>query len=204
MLGDRLSERFRTNLTLTFAVASMAMGVSMIVKMNRLPPVIIAVIFGAIAGEILSLEQRINGAAAKTRGFVEKLFPARGVGAVSHEEFLAQFVALAVLFCASGTGIFGAMNEGITGDPSLLLAKSVLDVFTAAIFAARLGLSVAAIAIPQLLILAALFFLGGARHADLEAVGERRLSVVARARSRRRARTSRCCRSSPVPSLPAR
>jgi uncharacterized protein len=52
------------------------------------------------------------------------------------------------------------MNEGITGDPSLLLAKSVLDVFTAAIFAARLGLSVAAIAIPQLLILAALFFLG--------------------------------------------
>lgn len=52
------------------------------------------------------------------------------------------------------------MNEGITGDASLLLSKSMLDFFTAAIFAAALGLSVAAIAIPQFIILMTLFFLG--------------------------------------------
>jgi len=64
-----------------------------------------------------------------------------------------------VLFCASGTGIFGAMNEGMTGDYSLLMVKSFLDLFTAAIFATALGYTVATLAIPQFIIQAALFFL---------------------------------------------
>lgn len=160
LLGQRLSETLRSNLTLTFGVASMAMGVTMIVKMASLPPVIIALIFGSIAGELLGLELRINAGAAKVRCFIDGLVSAKGGAAISHEEFLSQFVALLVLFCASGTGIFGAMNEGITGNASLLMAKSVLDFFTAGIFATRLGFSVAVVAIPQFIIQASLFYLG--------------------------------------------
>ena len=64
-----------------------------------------------------------------------------------------------VLFCISAVGIFGSLTEGMTGDPSLLLVKAILDFFTAAIFATALGYSVAALAIPQFLIQATLFFL---------------------------------------------
>ncbi|SPW55970.1 membrane protein YqgA [Escherichia coli] len=32
----------------------------------------------------------------------------------AHESFIQNYVAIIVLFCASGTGIFGAMNEGMT------------------------------------------------------------------------------------------
>lgn len=44
------------------------------------------------------------------------------------------------------------MREGMTGDPSILIAKSFLDFFTAMIFACSLGIAVSAIAAPMLLI----------------------------------------------------
>ncbi|MCZ5435706.1 DUF554 family protein, partial [Escherichia coli] len=66
--------------------------------------------------------------------------------------FIQNYVAIIVLFCASGTGIFGAMNEGMTGDPSILLAKSFLDFLTAMIVACSLGIAVSVISIPLLII----------------------------------------------------
>ena len=160
LLGNRISERLRTNLPQTFGVVSMAIGISMIGKLHGFPPVVFAIILGAIVGEVVYLEARIGRAAIQAYGWVDRRFPSLQEPAVSQEEYLVEFVGVLVLFCASGTGIFGAMNEGITGDASLLLSKSMLDFFTAAIFAAALGLSVAAIAIPQFIILITLFFLG--------------------------------------------
>lgn len=160
LFGNWLSERLRAELPLVFGIASMAMGVTLIVKMHSLPAVIISLLLGAIIGAGIALETKINNIAGKTRVVIDKLLPSQKTSTVSPEEFIEKFVAVLILFCASGTGIFGSMNEGITGDPSLLLSKSVLDLFTAAIFAAALGLSVAAIAIPQFIIQMSLFFLG--------------------------------------------
>lgn len=160
ILGDRLSEKYRTQLPLTFGAASMGMGIFMVMKMHTLPAVIASLLLGAIIGEMFSIEKNINRVAAKTRGFIDKLAPRREGSSVSHEEFLDKFVGILVLFVASGTGIFGSMNEGITGDPSILFAKSFLDLITAAIFATALGLSVATIAIPQIIVQVVLLFLG--------------------------------------------
>ena len=66
-----------------------------------------------------------------------------------------------VLFCASGTGIYGAIVSGISGDHSILIAKAILDFFTAMIFACSLGKVIALIALPQCLIFLALFLLSG-------------------------------------------
>jgi uncharacterized membrane protein YqgA involved in biofilm formation len=71
---------------------------------------------------------------------------------------MAQLISLLVLFCVSGTGIFGAIESGMTGDHSILITKSILDFFTAATFAVALGPMVALICIPQAIILLALFF----------------------------------------------
>ena len=56
-------------------------------------------------------------------------------------------------------GIFGSIVSGISGDHSILLAKSILDLFTAMIFACSLGMVVSAVAIPQFVIFMALFLL---------------------------------------------
>nr|VXZ90170.1 Protein of uncharacterised function (DUF554) [Klebsiella pneumoniae] len=52
-----------------------------------------------------------------------------------------QFIAVLILFCASGTGIFGALTEGMTGDPTILLTKSILDFLLPRFSPPRWGIS---------------------------------------------------------------
>ena len=137
VLGTRIPERLRQALPLTFGAASMAMGVNYIVQMKFLPAVVLSLIIGAGAGELIKFEKGIEWAAGKMRGPVERLFGGEA-SSENQAEFMAQFVGILVLFCASGTGIFGALNSGMTGDHTVLLAKSILDFFTAAIFATSL------------------------------------------------------------------
>jgi hypothetical protein len=70
------------------------------------------------------------------------------------------YITAVALFCCSGFGWFSALTEGITGDPSLMLSKSVLDFFTALIFAAVLGFALCAIPLPQICILLCVFGVG--------------------------------------------
>ena len=65
-----------------------------------------------------------------------------------------------VTFCASGTNIFGAINEGISGDFTILLSKAVMDIFAATLFATTLGRAMN-LTIAAILILCACFY--GAR-----------------------------------------
>ena len=155
-LGTKLPERLRIAMPQTFGLASMALGIAMIVKAQHLPAVVLSIILGTIVGELFCLETFIGKISAKTKGLVELVFPSPAE--LSHEEFIDKFVAILVLFCASGTGIFGAMNEGMTGDPQILFVKSILDFFTSGIFATALGYAVATVWIPQLAIQLALAY----------------------------------------------
>ncbi|MCI7352625.1 MAG: DUF554 domain-containing protein [[Actinobacillus] rossii] len=150
-LGGRVPERLRTNLTLLFGLCSMAMGITLIAKVNSMPAMVLSVLLGTIVGEILRLENGINRVASKAKGVIENIFPVQTTPD-SHDEFLQKFVGLMILFSFSGTGIFGSMNEGITGDSSILVVKAFLDFFTAIIFATTLGLSVSTLFVPQTLI----------------------------------------------------
>lgn len=144
-LATRIPARVRTAMPLTFGAASMAMGVVMIAQVAHMPVMVLAAILGALLGELIWLERGIGKLGASTKALVDRVAPAPKD--ITQAEFLEKFVAILVLFGASGTGIFGAMNEGMTGDATILIAKSFLDLFTAAIFAITLGYSVATIAV---------------------------------------------------------
>jgi hypothetical protein len=155
-LGSRLSKNLRNRMPMVFGCASMGLGVAMIVRVKSLAPLVLALVLGSLVGELVQLETGIQKVASRTRKLIEKLI--KPTGNLSQEEFLEKFVAIMVLFCMSGTGIYGAMSEGMTGDPTLLIAKAILDLFTAAIFAASLGYTVATLVIPQFIIQISLFF----------------------------------------------
>jgi len=137
---------------LIFGVASMCMGVVLVVKVSHMPVMVLSVILGALLGELCYLEKGIGKLGSKARNLVELLVKSDVGDQATQEQFLQSYVAIIVLFCASGTGIFGSMHEGMTGDASVLIAKSFLDLFTAAIFATMLGYAVAIVAVPQLII----------------------------------------------------
>ncbi len=155
--GGKLPDRVKTALPMTFGFCSVGLGITLVLKVKYMPAVVLAMIVGALIGELLHLESGIGKAAGSTRGLINKVFPP--VQGLSHEEFTEKFVAILVLFCASGTGVFGAMTEGMSGDPSILYIKTILDLFTAGIFATLLGFAVMTIAIPQLVIQLALAML---------------------------------------------
>jgi uncharacterized membrane protein YqgA involved in biofilm formation len=179
VLSTRMPARLRSAMPLTFGAASMAMGVILINRAVHMPVMVLSAILGALVGELIYLEAGIGRVGGMARTVVEKVVPPSSSGELSQEAFLEKFVAIIVLFCASGTGIFGAMTEGMTGDPSILIAKSFLDLFTAAIFATALGYAVATIAIPLVIIQLALAFgavlimpyTTAAMTADFSAVG---------------------------------
>jgi uncharacterized protein len=177
-LNERIPERLRLALPMTFGVCSMAMAVILLAGAVHMPVLVLSGVLGAILGELIDLETAIGHAATRARGGIERVLPAPK-GDISQSAFITQYVAIVVLFCASGTGIFGAMQEGMTGNATVLLAKSSLDFFTASIFATSLGFAVAAIALPQLAIQIALVYgataimplTTAAMRADFSAVG---------------------------------
>ena len=85
-----------------------------------------------------------------------KIFPNKNKS-MSREEYMTMLVTIIVLFCASGTGIYGSLDSGMSGDHTILISKSILDFFTAMIFGGTLGMVVAAVAIPQCVIFLAIF-----------------------------------------------
>lgn len=148
LMKGKISTHFAGQLNLVFGASSMAMGVSSIFLMKNMPAVVFSLILGSTMGLLLKLGQRINRA---TQQFIKTKDPA-----VSE-----LLVTAIVLFCASGTGIYGSIVAGFTGDHSILIAKAILDFFTAAIFACSLGPVVSLIALPQVCIFLLLFLLAG-------------------------------------------
>ena len=154
LAGNRLKEEWKNNLTLIMGLCAMCIGVQNIVMMVNMPAVVFAIIVGTIVGVWLRLGQRINNAAVLAQSKLRR-------GVRTDPENTALLVTTAVVFCASGTGIYGSIVSGMTGDHSILIAKSILDFFTAMIFACNLGIVVSAISVPQLVLFMALFLLGG-------------------------------------------
>ncbi|MDQ0157181.1 DUF554 domain-containing protein [Robertmurraya andreesenii] len=160
LLQNRIPKKLCSAMPLTFGVASIGMGISSITRIDSLPPVILSLIVGSALGELINLEKGIEWCANKVQKPIERLFSKRDTTHLS-PDYMEKFVGIVVLFSASGTGIFGSLNEGMTGDTSLLISKSFLDLFTATIFATSLGYIVMIVAIPQFLIMITLYFCAG-------------------------------------------
>ena len=159
-LGEKLSDRFKYEITLILGICSMGMGIYAIAPMNYMPVVIFALVIGTGIGLSLRLGQWIDRGARLMQTPIAKIFP-NSKTQMPQEEFMSSLVTVIVLFCASGTGIYGSLDSGMTGDSTILISKSILDFFTAAIFACNLGYVVTIIAIPQFILFSMLFFVAG-------------------------------------------
>lgn len=159
LVGHRLSPKFKTEISLIFGVCSMGMGISTIGFMKNMPAVIFAIIIGTAIGLWLHLGDYIQKGASLMQKPIARLF--QNSSDMDETEFLNQLVTIIVLFCASGTGIYGSLTAGMTGDHSILISKSILDFFTAAIFACQLGYVVSIISVPQFIIFFILFICAG-------------------------------------------
>lgn len=134
------------SLTPVLGLGAMGIGMVNVIKLQSLPVVVLSLILGTLIGEAALLEKRAHRGISKLESVI-------------NVKDTSLYLSLVVLFCASGTGIFGSLHAGMSGDHSVLYTKSILDFFTAFSFAATLGYAVSLIALPQFVIQAALFYL---------------------------------------------
>ncbi|ANI28973.1 membrane protein [Yersinia entomophaga] len=154
-LARHVPLRLREGLPAIFALSSICIGVVMIIKVQYMPAVVLALILGTTFGELFSLERGVKQCAEFLQRILSKVIKTRSP--LPAEEFAQSYTAMIVLFCASGLGIVGALTEGLSGNYQLLLVKSMMDFFTAMIFAISLGMALIFIAVPQLLLQSLLF-----------------------------------------------
>lgn len=102
LLSQRLPERIRVSMTSIFGLASLGIGILLVVKCANLPAMVLATLLGALIGEICLLEKGVNTAVAKAQNLFRhsRKKPA-------HESFIQNYVAIIVLFCASVPGSSG-------------------------------------------------------------------------------------------------
>lgn len=149
-IGKNLNRKTTDTVNMVLGLCSMGMGIASIVLMKDMPAVVLALILGTLIGILVHLTEHVNQAGA----LMQKVMHSQ---TGSSDDLLTAIV----LFCASGTGIYGALVSGMSGDHSILIAKAILDFFTALIFAASIGKSVSLIALPQFVILFLLYLLAG-------------------------------------------
>ena len=145
VLGDRLSERIREQVVRGVGLFTLAMGVRFALDTTSLLYVLGSILLGGILGSLAGIDRRLNALGdALERRFAHPDRPST----VSE-----AFVTASIVFCVGPLTFLGSIQNGLSGDASLLTIKSVLDGVTAIALAATLGwgvlLSIAVILLYQ-------------------------------------------------------
>lgn len=154
LISSHLSDNWKKLLNNLMGIAALVMGLVLIQRVQNLSPVIMSLLLGAGLGQGFAIEDRVS---ATTKSIAGKVMASTKPDAA----FLAQVSAVLILFCFGGTGWYGALNEGLTGDGSILITKAILDCVSACIFAALLGKIVPCLCAPQLVVYMTLFGISG-------------------------------------------
>ncbi len=142
-LGARLPERVRETVMQGLGLLTFVIGISMALTTRNILIVLASILFGAIIGEILDIQARLDVVGR----MLEERF-ARGGEAGT---FTRGFVTASLVFCIGPLSILGAIQDGLLGDFNLLAIKSTLDGFAGLAFASTLGIGVAFAALTVLL-----------------------------------------------------
>ncbi|GER74625.1 membrane protein [Weizmannia acidilactici] len=141
-LLNRIPDRIKGTVMHAIGLAVMVLGLEMGLKSEQYIIVILSLVFGAVIGELLRLEEYLNALGA----WLERKFGGNGQGSVAE-----AFITATLVFVIGAMAILGALDSGIRGDNTVLYTKSVLDGFTALILSSTLGFGVIFSAVPVVL-----------------------------------------------------
>lgn len=131
LLKGRLKEHYKDTIIKGLGLAVMFIGISgalegllaiedgVIVSTNIML-MIISLAIGGLVGEFINIEARLDHVG-------EWLKRKLKVNKDKNKGFVESFVSSSLLFCIGAMAIVGSLRDGLSGDPSMLLAKGVID-----------------------------------------------------------------------------
>ena len=141
--GSRLSDHLKSTVLSGMGIFTAAVGMQMFLKTENALVVLGALIFGAVLGEWLKIEDWLQNLGT----WLKRRLPGSSEEGAS-SLFVRGFLAASVLYCTGPMAVLGSISDGLRGDYLTLSIKSVLDGFLSIAFASTLGLGVAFSALP--------------------------------------------------------
>ena len=130
VLGNRLPDKMRQTVVFGLGLVTAIVGMQAALGTNNVLVIMGSVLFGGILGEWARIE---DGLEALGRWLEDRF------GGKDERSITRAFVTASLVFCVGPLTVVGSIQDGLTGDYSLLAIKSVLDGFAALAFAATMG-----------------------------------------------------------------
>lgn len=131
IIGDRIPERIRTVVVQVIGLVTLGLGLSDVLKTHNMVFPLVGMVLGAIVGEALNIERRLEG--------IGEVIRRRFAGNQEPGRFVNGFVTATLLFCIGPLTILGAMQDATGETPQLYIIKGTLDGFMNVIFGAIYG-----------------------------------------------------------------
>jgi hypothetical protein len=146
VMGARLPERMRETIMHALGLLTMVIGIQLSLETDNILIVLASLLVGGIAGELLRIEDRIN----QVGRWLERRTGGNGEASNAEElqkgdhyrtttRFSHAFLTASLVFCVGPMTILGSIQDGLTGDYTLLAVKSMMDGFASLAFASTLG-----------------------------------------------------------------
>ena len=136
--GNRLPERVRSTVTSALGLFTLAIGVRLFLQTENPLIALGSLALGGLLGEWWQVEQRLTGLGARLEARFARGGEVEGAGG----RFVRGFLTATLLFEVGPITILGSIQDGLTGDYSLLAIKSTLDGFAALALASAFGMGV--------------------------------------------------------------
>ena len=130
-------------------------GVTGAIETQNTLLVILSMVVGGVLGAWIDIDSRMNRLGAWAQRKLTK-------GDDANNTFAKGFVTASLVYCVGAMAVVGALDSGIRGDHSTLIAKAALDGITAIIFTSSLGIGVMLSAVPVLIYQGSIALLGTA------------------------------------------
>jgi hypothetical protein len=149
LVRQRLPERIKAIIFQAVGLATLLLGVTMGLKVTDFLILIFSLILGGILGELLHLDDRMQAMGDWLKERVHS----------QNTAFTEGLITAFLIFCVGSMTFVGALNEGLTGDRTLILTKAILDGFTSIVLASVYGVGVLFSVIPLFLVQSSLTLL---------------------------------------------
>ena len=135
LFRNKIKQSFINTIISALALVTVLIGITSAIKTADILCVIICMALGTLIGELLRIDDRIEGAGDFIKA---RLLKDKAVGG----RFTEGFVTACIVFCVGSMTIMGSFEAGINGDYDIIFAKSALDFVSSMMFAAAMGLGV--------------------------------------------------------------
>ena len=139
LIGLVVKGRLQSNISNTImsglGLCVLYIGVSGALKGENTLLMIICIVLGALIGELIDIDKRLNNLGNKIEKRINK-------GHENNISIAEGFVSASLLFCVGAMAIVGSLESGLRGNHDTLFAKSLLDGVTSIILTSSLGIGV--------------------------------------------------------------